>query len=59
MHRRALATVEQAKLDTGRINCLAHDPAEGVYLPHDLSLRDTANRRIATHLRNTIDVGRQ
>ena len=41
------ARVEQAKLDADGVGDLAHDSAEGVDLPHQVALRDTANRGIA------------
>src|SRR6266851_6476668 len=55
-HRRSTRSIEQAKLDANRVRDLAHDAAEGVDFANEVSLRNTANRRITRHLRNQVDV---
>ena len=59
VHRRPLGAVEDAKLDTGRVDRPTHDAAEGVDLANELGLANTPDRRIATHLADGVAVGRQ
>src|SRR5439155_25640514 len=56
VHGRAFAAVEQAELDAGGINRLAHHPAQGIDLPYDLSLGHTADRWVATHLGDGVTI---
>ena len=46
---RTLAAVEDAELDAGQIGGAAHDPVQGVDLPHQMALAQAADRRIAGH----------
>ena len=50
VHRRALAPVEQAELDRGRVGEHPHRAAERVDLADDLPLGHAADRRVAAHL---------
>ena len=53
---RTAAGVQQSELDAGRVNHLAHDPAERVNLAHEMPLGDPADRRVAGHLRDQVEV---
>jgi transcriptional antiterminator Rof (Rho-off) len=57
-HSRAARSVQQTELDADRIGDLAHDPAERIDFADQVSLGDAADRRIAGHLRNQVDVER-
>ena len=46
---RALAAVEQAELDAGRIGDAPHQPVHGVDLANQMALAEPADRRIARH----------
>ena len=59
VHGRPLAAIEHAKLDSGRIDRLPHEAAKGVDLSHDLPLAHAADRRIAAHHADGIEVRRQ
>ncbi len=48
-HRRTLAPVEHAKLDTRSIGDAAHQPVECVDLADQMALAEPADRRIARH----------
>ena len=48
--------VQQAELDADRIGDLAHDAAQGVDLPHQVTLGDSADGRVAAHLRDQVQV---
>ena len=58
-HGGTAAGVEQAKLDSGGVRDDAHHSPEGVDLAHKVTLRDAADRRIARHLRDEIEVERE
>ena len=53
---RAARSVEQAKLDADSVGDFTHDPAQGVYLAHQMPLGDAAHGGVAGHLRDEIDV---
>ena len=55
-HGRALARVQDAELDASLVGDLAHQAAERVDLTHDLSLAETADRRVAAHLPDLVEV---
>ena len=55
---RAARSVQQAELNADRVGDLAHDAAERVDFAHQMSLGDAADRRVAGHLRNQVDVER-
>ena len=57
VHRGAFAAVEQAELDAGGIDGLAHGAAEGVDFANDLSLGDAADGWVTAHLRDGVAVG--
>jgi hypothetical protein len=54
-----LRLVQQSKLDAGDIGVDRHFAAQGVDLPHHLSLGLSANRGVAAHLRDGVDVAGQ
>ena len=59
-HRRALAGIEDAELYPATVRGARHDPAEGVYLLHQVPFADTPDGRVARHLPQGIDtVGQQ
>ena len=59
-HCRTLAGVEDAELYSAPVRGGAHDPAQGVYLLHQVAFADTADGRVARHLPQGIDaVGQQ
>ena len=58
-HRRALAGVEHAELDTAFIGGAGHGPAEGVDFPHQVALADATDGRVAAHLAQSLDIVRQ
>jgi hypothetical protein len=53
-HRGTLAAVEDAELDPGAVDGAGHQSVEGVDLPHQMALGETADRRIARHLADRI-----
>ena len=55
---RAATGIQQAELDTDRIRHLAHYATQGIDLPHEVPLGDAANRGIARHLRDEIEIHR-
>ncbi len=55
-HRRTLAGVEYAELDTGTVGGLRHHPAEGIDFPYQVALADAADCRIAAHLSERVEV---
>ena len=57
--RRPPARIQQPKLNPRLIRHHPHHPAQRVDLPHQVPLRNPANRRIARHLRNQIQVQRK
>ena len=54
-HRRPLAGVQRAELDTAMIRRRRHDAAECVDLPDQMPFADTADSRIAAHLAEGLD----
>ena len=46
----ALAAIEDAELDAGRVGGARHDPVQRVDLAHQMALAEAADRRIAGHL---------
>jgi hypothetical protein len=55
-HRRSLACIEDAKLDTGCIGRKCHRTTQGIDLFHEMALPDTPNRGIARHLTQRFEV---
>ena len=55
-HRGALACVEHAEMDAGPVHGKRHGAAERVDLPHEVTLADAADRRVARHLPDGFDV---
>ncbi len=55
---RAAAGIEQAELDSDRVRHFAHDAAERIDLAHQMALGDSADRRIAGHLGDQVEVHR-
>ena len=53
------ASVEEAELDSGRIDREAHLAAERVDLADEMALADAADRGIAGHLADMIEVERE
>ena len=49
---RALAAVEHPELNPGRVGDMAHQPAQGVDLPHQMPFAQATNRRVAAHFAN-------
>ena len=58
-HRRALAAVEDAELDAGFVGGRRHRAAQRVDLLDQMALADAADRRVAAHLPQRLDVVRQ
>ena len=56
MHRRTLRAVQHFELDAGAVNAPSHLSAERVNLPHQLPLGHAANRRIAGHLADVVQL---
>ena len=52
----ALAGVQHAELDAGGVRVPAHDPAEGVDLPHDMAFGQTADGGVAGHLGDGVEI---
>jgi hypothetical protein len=58
--RRALAGIEPAPLDAGRVRRARHDPAQRINLPDQVALADATDRRVAAHGADGLDrVGEQ
>ena len=55
-HGRAARGVEQPELDADGVGDFAHDAAQGVHFADQVSLGNAADRRIAGHLGNEVDV---
>ena len=55
-HGRTAAGIEQAELDADRIGDFAHDAAERVDFPDQVTLGDAADGRIAAHLGDQVQV---
>src|SRR6266508_1531570 len=56
-HGGTLGAVEHTELDRRAIGGAAHDAAQGVHLAHDGALGDPADRGIAGHLADGVEVG--
>ena len=56
MHRRPLASVEQAELDRRGVGKDSHRAAQGIDLADDLTLGHAANRRITAHLAHCVAI---
>jgi hypothetical protein len=54
-HGWATAAVEQLELETCRIDGTAHQPAQGVDFANQMTLRRSADRRVAGHVRHRVD----
>src|SRR5690606_6315619 len=48
-HGRALALVEHAKLDAGRVRNAPHQAVERIDLAHEMAFAESADRRITGH----------
>ena len=59
VHGRAFAAVEHAELQAGGVGDTPHRTAQGIDFSSDLSLGDSADRRVAAHLSHGIEVGCQ
>ena len=59
MHRRALPRIEHPELDARRVDRLPHQSPQRVDLADDVPLGHTTDRRIAAHLPDGVEVGRQ
>ncbi len=53
---RAFRGIQHAPLDAGGVRVQAHHPAEGIDFPDHVALGKPANRRIAGHLRDRVEV---
>ena len=53
---RPAAGVEQAELNAGGVDHLAHQAAQGVNLAHQVALGDAADGGVAGHLRDEVQV---
>ena len=54
LDRVALAGVQQAELNSGLVDRLAHPTAQGVDLPRELALAEPADRRVAAHFADAV-----
>jgi len=52
LNGRTAASIEQAELNSGRVDDLAHDSAKRIDFVDEVAFRNPANCRIATHLAN-------
>ena len=59
MDSRAFGFVEQAKLYPGHVGVNGHFAAQGIDLPNDLALCLAANRWVAAHLGDRINIAGQ
>jgi hypothetical protein len=55
-HRRPARGVQEAEPNADGIGHLAHDAAQRVHFAHQVSFGNAADRGIARHLRDKIDV---
>ncbi len=58
-HCRALARIEHAELNAGAVRGLRHQTAERIDLFDEMPLADAADRRVATHLPERLDIVRE
>ena len=56
LHRAALGAVEHAVMDRGRIRSAGDDPVERIDFADQMPLPQSANRRVAAHRANDIEV---
>jgi hypothetical protein len=59
LHCRSFALVEQTDLNERAISHAPHQPAKGVDFTHQMSLRRAANRWIARHMRQFVEIDGQ
>ena len=57
-HGRPLRTVEHSELNGSFISNYAHLAAHSIYLTHNLAFGDTADSRVARHLRHPVKICR-
>ena len=55
-HARTFVAVQRSELDSGGIGVEAHHAAQGINLPHHVTLGQSADRRVARHLPNGIQI---
>ncbi len=58
-HGGSLARIQKSKLDSGLVGRQAHLAAERVNLADQVALADTADRRVARHLADMVEVERE
>jgi len=58
-HGRAFRGIEDAELDAGLVGRRSHRPAQRIDFAHQMPLTDTANRRVAAHCPERVEVVRQ
>ena len=58
LDRRAARTVKKSKLNARPVNHAAHNTAERVNLANDVSLGNTADRRVTRHLPDKVQIDR-
>ncbi len=58
-HGRTLRGVEDAELDAGFVGRRRHRPAQRIDLAHQMALADAADRRVAAHRPERVEVVRQ
>jgi hypothetical protein len=58
LHCRAAACVQEPELNPGLIGYLAHDASKGIYLSNQVAFRNSADSRIARHLRKKVNIQR-
>jgi hypothetical protein len=56
LHRRTSGTIQQAKLNAGAIDHAAHNSAKRINLAYEVAFRNPADRRVAGHLTDEIQV---
>lgn len=57
-HRRSATGIQQSKLNPNGVSHLSHHPTERINLANQMTLRNPADRRIARHLRDEVDIHR-
>ena len=57
-NRRTAAGIQQTKLNPHGVGDLAHNATQRIDLPHKMTLRNSADRRVAGHLCNQIRIHR-
>ena len=56
VHRSSFGGIQQAKLDSGHIRIQRHFSSESIDFTYNLALSNSADRRIATHGSNRINI---